>query len=106
MGDSTYPVGSTDPGVARGTCATTSGDPDTVERDHADASVTFSNIKFGDIGSTDGSGPSPSPPSPPSPSGCPGGSLQACIGLCPSDPSAFQACVAVCEQRCKSDIVV
>jgi len=114
--DSNYPTDAdpSTPGVARGTCDTNSGDPTTVERDQADASVTFSNIKYGEIGSTDGSGPSPpgpSPPSPPSPpgpspSGCPGGSLQACIGLCPSDPAAFQACVNVCTQRCESDIVV
>merc|ERR1712036_57895 len=81
--DSTYPVGSSAPGAARGTCSTDSGKPDDVETNHPDSSVTFSNIRFGDIGSTDGSGPSP--PSPPSPGGCPGGSLQACIGLCPSD---------------------
>merc|ERR1711972_841005 len=102
--DSTYPADSTDPGAARGTCSADSGKPDDVEKNSADSSVTFSNIRFGDIGSTDGSGPAP--PSPPSPGSCPGGSLQACIGLCPSDPAAFKACVAVCEQRCKSDIVV
>jgi len=108
--DSTYPVGGTDPGDARGSCSPDSGKPDDVEKNSPDASVTFSNIRVGEIGSTDGGGPSPpgppSPPSPPSPSGCPGGSLQACIGLCPTDPAAFKACVAVCEQRCKSDIVV
>merc|ERR1719261_781513 len=48
--------------------------------------------------------PPPPPPSPsPSPSGCPGGSLQACIALCPSDPAAFQACMKVCQARCKSE---
>ena len=30
--------------------------------------------------------PPPPPPTPPSPSSCPGGSLSACIALCPSDP--------------------
>ncbi|KAJ5184929.1 Concanavalin A-like lectin/glucanases superfamily [Penicillium cf. griseofulvum] len=40
------------PGVPRGTCATTSGDPDTVEKEHANAKVTYSNIKVGPIGST------------------------------------------------------
>lgn len=49
--------------------------------------------------------PSP-PPSPPSPGSCPGGSLQACIGLCPSDPAGFKACVAICEQRCKRGIMI
>jgi cellulose 1,4-beta-cellobiosidase len=41
-----------DPGVARGTCATTSGDPATVEKEHGSAKVTYSNIKVGPIGST------------------------------------------------------
>jgi len=112
--DSDYPTDAdpSKPGVARGTCDQHSGDPATVERDHADASVSFSNIKYGELGSTDGSGPSPpgpSPPTPPSPGpipSCPGGSLEACIGLCPSDPTTFKACVAVCQQRCKTDVTV
>jgi cellulose 1,4-beta-cellobiosidase len=40
------------PGVARGPCATTSGVPADVESQSPNSSVTFSNIKFGDIGST------------------------------------------------------
>jgi cellulose 1,4-beta-cellobiosidase len=40
------------PGVARGTCATTSGKPTDVEANSPDAQVIFSNIKFGDIGTT------------------------------------------------------
>jgi cellulose 1,4-beta-cellobiosidase len=52
--DSDYPTTSstTTPGVARGSCATTSGVPATIEVTEANASVTYSNIKFGDIGST------------------------------------------------------
>ncbi|KAJ5885234.1 CAZyme family GH7 [Penicillium taxi] len=52
--DSDYPTNepSTDPGVARGTCSTSSGDPDDVEANSASAKVIFSNIKFGPIGST------------------------------------------------------
>ncbi|KAJ3501587.1 hypothetical protein NLJ89_g9270 [Agrocybe chaxingu] len=50
--DSTYPTDSTKPGAARGTCSTTSGAPKDVEANSPNASVTFSNIKFGDIGST------------------------------------------------------
>lgn len=52
--DSDYPLtqSATDPGVARGTCATTSGVPADVESQNAGASVTYSNIKFGPIGST------------------------------------------------------
>jgi cellulose 1,4-beta-cellobiosidase len=52
--DSTYPTDAdpSKPGVARGTCAHGAGDPATVESQHPGASVTFSNIKFGPIGST------------------------------------------------------
>jgi cellulose 1,4-beta-cellobiosidase len=52
--DSDFPVGSnaTTPGVARGSCPTTSGVPNNVESESPNASVTFSNIKFGDLGST------------------------------------------------------
>jgi cellulose 1,4-beta-cellobiosidase len=52
--DSTYPTDADPdtPGAARGTCATDSGDPDTVESENADASVTYSNIRVGPIGST------------------------------------------------------
>lgn len=52
--DSDYPpTNSTSlPGVARGPCATTSGVPADVESQSPDSSVTFSNLKFGDIGST------------------------------------------------------
>jgi cellulose 1,4-beta-cellobiosidase len=52
--DSNYPTDAdpTKPGIARGTCATTSGKPTDVESQSPNASVTYSNIKFGDIGST------------------------------------------------------
>merc|ERR1712100_395331 len=43
--DSIYPVGSTTPGSARGTCATTSGVPKDVESQQPDAKVVFSDIK-------------------------------------------------------------
>ena len=52
--DSDYPLDkdASQPGVSRGPCATTSGDPSTVESQNADATVVFSNIKVGPIGST------------------------------------------------------
>jgi cellulose 1,4-beta-cellobiosidase len=50
--DSTYPEGATTPGSARGTCEPHVGDPDKVESQHGSATVTYSNIKFGPIGST------------------------------------------------------
>lgn len=63
--DSDYPT--TDdpskPGVARGTCATTSGVPSDVRKAHPDSNVTYSDIRFGDIGSTFPGG-KPTPPGP------------------------------------------
>ncbi|KXN91625.1 Exoglucanase [Leucoagaricus sp. SymC.cos] len=52
--DSNYPTsGDTNkPGIARGTCDTSSGKPSDVENNAANSAVTYSNIRFGDIGST------------------------------------------------------
>jgi len=52
--DSDYPTTANpaSPGVARGTCPTSSGVPNIIETSEANASVTYSNIKFGDIGTT------------------------------------------------------
>jgi cellulose 1,4-beta-cellobiosidase len=52
--DSNYPTdkSASTPGVSRGPCATTSGKPAEVEAQSPNASVTFSNIRYGDIGST------------------------------------------------------
>ena len=108
--------------VKAGPCDTTT--TDSAGPYHA----TFSNIRIGDIGSTNPfaptpapgpTPPTPTPPTPPTPpptptppppgptppgpvpSGCPGGSLSACIGLCPSTPPvAYQDCVQDCVERC------
>lgn len=52
--DSSYPTDkdASTPGIARGTCATTSGVPSDVEGSAPNSQVIYSNIKFGDIGST------------------------------------------------------
>lgn len=52
--DSTYPTtkSASSPGVARGTCATSSGAPSDIENSAANSQVAYSNIKFGPIGST------------------------------------------------------
>ncbi|TVY22678.1 putative 1,4-beta-D-glucan cellobiohydrolase [Lachnellula hyalina] len=50
--DSTYPTTDTAAGGPRGTCAVTSGVPADVEASSPGASVIYSNIKFGPIGST------------------------------------------------------
>ncbi|KAG8917237.1 hypothetical protein FRC01_002590 [Tulasnella sp. 417] len=50
--DSTYPTDCTKDGCYRGTCATTSGVPADVEVSAASATVTYSNIRVGPIGST------------------------------------------------------
>ncbi|OAL06487.1 1,4-beta-D-glucan cellobiohydrolase-like protein [Phaeosphaeriaceae sp. SRC1lsM3a] len=55
--DSTYPTDKnpdSDPGTGRGECATSSGVPADLESKNGDASVTYSNIKFGPINSTFG----------------------------------------------------
>ncbi|KAG6844473.1 Exoglucanase [Tephrocybe sp. NHM501043] len=64
--DSNYPTTAdpATPGVARGTCATTSGAPEDVETNSPNSSVTYSNIRFGELGSTyAGSGSSSTAPS-------------------------------------------
>jgi cellulose 1,4-beta-cellobiosidase len=52
--DSSYPPDKSPsaPGVTRGICPTSSGAPDQVENQYPNAYVTYSNIKYGEIGST------------------------------------------------------
>ncbi|KAH8099882.1 glycoside hydrolase [Cristinia sonorae] len=77
--DSDYPTDrpSSQPGVHRGECATTSGVPKDVEANAADAYVVYSNIKVGPIGSTFKAGQSnpgsgnPGGPTGPTPTGTP-----------------------------------
>merc|ERR1712107_40234 len=46
----------------------------------------------------------PAPTPTPSPSDCPGGSLNACIDICPRDPeAAYKVCVNECLSRCSSE---
>jgi len=47
--------------------------------------------------------PTPGPVPTPSPSDCPGGSLDACIDLCPAD--VFAQCIKSCEKRCPHLVV-
>jgi len=52
--DADYPtdVDPNTPGVHRGPCSTSSGDPQDVESQHANSKVAFSNIRYGDLNST------------------------------------------------------
>jgi len=52
--DSNYPLSKPPsfPGVKRGPCPITSGVPKEVQQQYPNSYVTYSNIKFGDIGST------------------------------------------------------
>ncbi|KXX74890.1 Exoglucanase 1 [Madurella mycetomatis] len=52
--DSNYPpeADPSEPGVARGRCDPEAGVPETVEKEHPDSYVIYSNIKFGAINST------------------------------------------------------
>lgn len=95
--DATDPPGGTALGDKRGRCSEQSGVPATLEKEHPNSKVIFSDIRSGEIGSTTGNTPGPSP----APSGCPGGSLSACMALCPSTPpAAYKACVQDCVNRC------
>merc|ERR1719163_1067464 len=110
--DASDPINGTGPGVKRGTCAWNSGNYSILEAAHPNSSVRFSNIRFGEIGSTDGLGPkppksttpAPAPPAPPS--GCPGGNLDKCIEACPTTPvQVFTECAKVCGEECPSSIL-
>ena len=50
--DGTYPTDGSGPGYERGPCAADSGVPADVEAEFPDATVTFSNLKYGPINST------------------------------------------------------
>ncbi|KAF2671572.1 1,4-beta-D-glucan cellobiohydrolase-like protein [Microthyrium microscopicum] len=54
--DASMPKDKTGPGVKRGDCPAGEGAPATVEAKQGSATVTFSNIKFGDLNSTFGTG--------------------------------------------------
>jgi len=97
-----YPVDPAKPwGALRGTCNQTSGNYTKVEKNHPDSYGLFSDIRYGEIGSTLKPNPSPVPPGP---NACPGGSLTACIGQCPTtDPTKYQACLQNCLAKCKSN---
>ncbi|KAK7036087.1 glycosyl hydrolase family 7-domain-containing protein [Favolaschia claudopus] len=62
--DSDYPTNAsaTAPGVSRGPCSATSGDPKTVESTETSDYVIFSDIKLGALGSTFSNTGSSSPP--------------------------------------------
>lgn len=52
--DSAYPLDrdENEPGIKRGECPRDSGKPSDVEKNSPDATVTFSNIKVGDLDTT------------------------------------------------------
>jgi len=108
--DSDYPLDRdpSEPGVSRGSCSRDSGDPVDVEQNHPDATVHFSKIRIGPHGSTFPGGESmptttrkPATTTQGSGGNCPGGSLDTCISLCPTQPSdLFQDCVNQCMEDC------
>jgi len=90
-----YPIPAGSSGAPRGTCNQTSGNYSFVEKVHGDSYGLFSDIRYGEIGTTTG------PSAPPLPSPCPGGSLSACIAQCPtSDPAKYKACLQNCIAQC------
>jgi len=111
--DSDYPLDRdpSEPGVSRGPCSRDSGDPSDMENNYPNAQVKFSKIRVGPHGSTYPGGSSPTTTKRPTPaptttdggSGgqCPGGHLDVCISLCPTQPAdLFQNCVNQCMEDC------
>ncbi|KAL1530145.1 hypothetical protein AB1Y20_001061 [Prymnesium parvum] len=93
-----YPVDPKKPwGAPRGSCNQTEGNYSNVEKNHPGAYGLFSDIRYGEIGSTLLPNPTPVPPGP---SACPGGSLEACIVKCPTDPVKYKECVSDCIAKC------
>jgi len=92
------------PGVKRGPCATTSGDPSETRNKYGDAYVKYMNFKYGTIGSTihGKPGPVPPPPSPPSPPSPPGPSRRRRGPPSPPSPSgAGKCCYGGCSGSCQ-----
>jgi len=96
-----YPVDPAKPwGAYRGRCNQTEGDYKNVEKYHASSYGVFGEISYGEIGSTSKENPAPVPPGP---NACPGGSLTACIGKCPtSDPIKYKKCLSDCIADCSN----
>ena len=107
--DATDPPNSSSPGAARGPCPASSGDPAKI-RPGSKAAVTYSNLKWGEIGSTDERFP-PSPPSKPPPPPPPlpeyrrftDANCYAGHGGTEIDAGASPFSVAECERRCDAD---
>jgi cellulose 1,4-beta-cellobiosidase len=90
-----YPIPAGKSGALRGTCNQTEGNYDVVEKKHPDSTVIYSDVRYGDIGSTYGPGAPPPPPP------CPGGSLAQCLALCAAGPPPdFPACEKNCYAHC------
>merc|ERR1712084_139910 len=86
--DSTYPVGATGPGAARGPCDPSTGVPSATRTKYPDSLVKYMNIKVGAIGTTTKFPPAPSPPSPTPPGPAPA-------------PSSGQCCYGGCSGNCQ-----
>lgn len=67
--DSVSPLSrpASEPGIQRGQCDVTTGEPQEMEMTNANAFVTYSNIRIGEIGSTSGGLPPVSPAAPAAP---------------------------------------
>ena len=69
--DSTYPVGSTKPGAARGPCPSTGSDLNTLRAKFPNIGVTYSNIKVSRIPNSNVPSPTPVPTPAPTPAPTP-----------------------------------
>lgn len=106
--DSDAPAGrpASQPGVARGPCATTSGSPSYVRSRYPDATVKYMNVKYGKLGSTIHSAPGPAP-LPPSPTPTPSASGKCCYvpegGACVSAYSCQGGWCGESRQNCEGN---
>lgn len=94
--DSVYPVGASGPGVERGPCDTSSGDPSDCRSKYPSSYVTYGNIKVGTIGSTTKFPPAPPSPVPPPTPPAPGPSPSPQ----PPSPSSGQCCYGAAGATC------
>merc|ERR1719326_1424802 len=85
--DSSYPVAASGPGVVRGPCDPSTGEPGATRAKYPDSLVKYMNIKVGSIGSTTKFPPAPPAPTPPTPT--------------PPSPSAGQCCQGGCSGNCQ-----
>jgi cellulose 1,4-beta-cellobiosidase len=91
-----------DGGPARGPCTQTAGDPKTIRSSAASSHVTYTNIRYGPLGSTKPPSPGPAPTPPPQP---PVPGAPCCSWAQPDQEQVCGKTTAYCEtkEHCEGD---